>query len=390
MSKDAKARQDGSTAKRWIADKPLLFVVSLLLCFGFIMIYSASALEADEKYGNALHFTMRQGIGAIAGCVGIVVLQIMPIDLLKRWSIWMYLLGIIALILVFTPLGYTAYGASRWIRLGGINIQSSEFAKIALILLLASYLSNNEGRLSDIVGVVVPALVIPLPVIGLLLAEPDFGTTVITVGITGVMLFVAGLQWRFTFLIGAALGAVFSFIAVLEPYRIRRFTSFLDPFKDPEGSGYQVIQGWIAMGSGGWWGQGIATGVAKRGGLPEAHNDFISAVVAEELGVWGWSILIFLYIVLIWRAYQISSHANDLYGSLIGTAVTTMLGVQIVINLGVVVGWMPSKGLVLPFMSYGASAVVAYLICVGLLLRISSETKVLLNESGTRDGGSVP
>lgn len=390
MIMDAKDKTDGSTAKRWIADKPLLFVVSLLLCFGFIMIYSASALEADEKYGNALHFTMRQGAGAIAGCVGIVVLQIMPVDLLKRWSPLMYVLGIIALILVFTPLGYTAYGASRWIRLGGINIQSSEFAKIALILLLARYLSNNEGRLSDIVGVVVPALVIPLPVIGLLLAEPDFGTTVITVGITGVMLFVAGLQWRFTFLIGAALGAVFSFIAVLEPYRIRRFTSFLDPFKDPEGSGYQVIQGWIAMGSGGWWGQGIATGVAKRGGLPEAHNDFISAVVAEELGVWGWSILILLYIVLIWRAYQISSQANDLYGSLIGTAVTTMLSVQIVINLGVVVGWMPSKGLVLPFMSYGASAVVAYLICIGLLLRISSETKVRLNESGTRDGGGVP
>ena len=314
----------------------------------------------------------------------------MPIRLLKKYSLWMYLLGIVALLLVFTPLGYTAYGASRWIRLGGINIQSSEFAKIALILLLAGYLSNNEGRLADFFGVVLPALLIPVPVIALLLAEPDFGTTVITVGITGVMLFVAGLQWRVTFVIGGLVGALFSFIAIFEPYRIRRFTSFFDPFKDPEGSGYQVIQGWIAMGSGGWWGQGIATGVAKRGGLPEAHNDFISAVVAEELGVWGWVLLIILYILLLWRAYHISSHANDLYGSLIGTAVTTMLGVQIVINLGVVVGWMPSKGLVLPFMSYGASAVVAYLICVGLLLRISSETRVLLDAQGAGGGGLKP
>ena len=390
MTMNAAGRPDGEQRKRWIADKGLLLIVSLLLCFGFIMIYSASALEADEKYGNALHFTMRQGVGAIAGCICIVALQVFPMDLLKRYSGWIYLFGILGLLLVFTPLGYTAYGASRWIRLGGINVQSSEFAKIALILLLARYLAENEGRLSDVVGVVIPALAIPVPVIFLLLAEPDFGTTVITVGITGVMLFVAGLQWRWTFGFGAFLGALFSFIAILEPYRIRRFTSFFDPFKDPEGSGYQVIQGWIAMGSGGWWGQGIATGVAKRGGLPEAHNDFISAVVAEELGAWGWSLLIVFYIALIWRAYQISSQANDLYGSLIGTAVTTMLSVQIVINLGVVVGWMPSKGLVLPFMSYGASAVVAYLICVGLLLRISSETRVLLNESGTRNGGIAP
>ena len=138
----------------------------------------------------------------------------------------MYLLGIVALLLVFTPLGYTAYGASRWIRLGGINIQSSEFAKIALILLLAGYLSNNEGRLADFFGVVLPALLIPVPVIVLLLAEPDFGTTVITVGITGVMLFVAGLQWRVTFVIGGLVGALFVYCN-LGAHRIRRFTSFL-------------------------------------------------------------------------------------------------------------------------------------------------------------------
>ena len=259
-----------------------------------------------------------------------------------------------------------------------------------MILVLAHYLANNEGRLGDLTGVAFLAFLIPIPVVVLLMLEPDFGTTVITVALTGVMLFTAGLQWRYTLSFGGLVGLGLTFIAMLAPYRVRRLTSFFDPFKDPEGSGYQVIQGWIAMGSGGWWGQGIATGVAKRGGLPEAHNDFIAAVVAEELGGVGWVVLILLYLALIWRGFHVSANAKDLYGSLVGTAVTTMLSAQIVINIGVVVGWMPSKGLVLPFMSYGASAVVAYLICIGLLLRISSESASASTGYAVSNGGQSP
>ena len=376
--------------RSWRGDKALAVTVSALLCFGLIMVYSASGLEADERYGNALHFVIRQGVGICGGLVFVVLLQMISLEFLRKYAWWMFLIGLVGLALVFTPLGHGALGAKRWISLGGFNVQPSEYAKITLILVLAHYLASNEGRLGDVTGVAIPAVAIPIPVVLLLIFEPDFGTTVITVVLTGVMLFIAGLQWRYTVGLGGLVGAGLGLIAIMEPYRVRRLTSFFDPFRDPEGSGYQVIQGWIAMGSGGWWGQGIATGVAKRGGLPEAHNDFISAVVAEELGVFGWSLLIGLYLVMIWRGFHISTQAKDLYASLVGSAVTAMLSTQVLINIGVVVGWMPSKGLVLPFMSYGASAILAYLICIGLLLRISADSQTETTGYPVTQGGADP
>jgi cell division protein FtsW len=377
-----------TTARRaWLGDKVLALVVAGLLCSGLIMVYSASALGAEERYGNALRYVSRQGAGICAGLVCVALLQLISIETLRRYVWWLFALGLIGLSLVFVPgLGHRAYAASRWISLGGVNIQPSEFAKIALILVLAHHLALNEGRLGDL-AVAFLALVIPIPVVLLLMAEPDFGTTVITVTLTGVMLFIAGLQWRYALGLGGLMMGLLLFVATLAPYRMRRLLSFWDPFKDPEGSGYQVIQGWIAMGSGGWTGQGIATGVAKRGGLPEAHNDFIAAIVAEELGALGWVVLILLYVVLIWRGFHISVHAKDLFSTLMGAAITTMLATQVIINMGVVVGWLPSKGLVLPFMSYGASAIVAYLICIGLLLRISSESSAQQNGYAAPLGG---
>jgi len=366
----------------------LVGTVLLLMGSGVLMILSASSLSADEVYGDALHFSLRQiaGIG-LGGMLAIGVLFV-PWRWLRRSSWWIYGLGIVGLILVFTPMGYRAYAATRWISLGGVNVQPSEFAKIGLVLVMAHYLAANEGRLADLTGVVVPAVALPVPILVLLMLEPDFGTTVITAALAGVMLFVAGLRWRYVLTLGGMAVGSLAFLALLAPYRVRRLVSFTDPFADSSGGGYQVIQGWIAMASGGWTGQGIATGVAKRGGLPEAHNDFISAVVGEELGAIGWLIMIALYLVLTWRGFAIAAGASDLFGAMVASALTTILACQEVINLGVVVGWMPAKGLVLPFMSYGASAVVAHLLCVGLLLRVGMESSERKRDSSIGLGGA--
>lgn len=348
----------------------LLGSVVILAAFGLMMILSASNLAADARYGNGLHFVGRQALGLSAAAVALLAIVFVPYGWLRKLAWPTYLAGLVGLCLVFTPLGYQAYGAVRWISLGGLNIQPSEFAKLGLILVMAHYLAANEGRLADLVGVVVPALVVAVPMVLLLLLEPDFGTTVITCWLVFVMLFVAGLSWRWVVALGGLGAVALGFIAILEPYRIERLKNLGDPFLDPEGGGYQVIQGWIALASGGWAGQGLAAGVAQRGGLPEPHTDFISAVVGEELGAVGWLAMVALYLVVVWRGFGIAARATDLFGALVATALTTLLASQAVINLGVVVGWMPAKGLVLPFLSYGASAVVAHGLAIALLLRV--------------------
>jgi cell division protein FtsW len=294
--------------------------------------------------------------------------------------------SIVALVLVLTPLGHTANNAQRWIALGGVHVQPSEFAKLALILFVGDYLARNEGRLRDVVGVALPAVGLAVPVFVLVMLEPDFGTTVILAGIVGVLLFVGGLPMRWVAVLGGLGVSGLAGLAVLEPYRVKRLVSFLDPFKDPDGAGYQVGQGWIALASGGLYGQGLASGVAQRGFLPEAHTDFIAAVVGEELGAIGFGVLVLGYGVLIWRGTVIASRATDLYGMLVASATTALLGAQTAINLGVVTGLMPAKGLVLPFLSYGSSAVVVHAMCVGLLLRVGMEGRAF-ESAGTRVEG---
>jgi cell division protein FtsW len=350
-------------------------VVAVLCGFGLLMLASASSYLADDTYGNAFHFPARQAAGLALGVTVGVALMAASWRQVRRLAWPIYGLSIVGLLLVFSPLGYEANGAARWISLGGLNLQPSEFAKIAVILIMAHYLDANAGRLTDVIGVVVPALGLIAPLLVLLLFEPDFGSTVILAGLTGLSLLLAGLRWRWVGLLGL-LGAHGGGVLILiEPYRLRRLTGFLDPFADPEGAGYQVVQAWIAMAMGGVGGEGLASGVAQRGFLPEAHTDFIAAVVTEELGAPGWVLLVVAYALLLWRGTVIATRAPDMFGTLLAGGVTGLLGMQVCINLGVVAGFMPAKGLVLPFMSYGASAIAAHAICVALLLKtaLSSE-----------------
>jgi cell division protein FtsW len=367
----AEPRAQGPLAALRRLDWALLALTLALVAFGMLMILSASSLFADQRYGDPLHFVVRQGMGVAFGLVAMVAVLLTPMAWIRRAGPLLYALSLVGLVLVFTPLGHKAYGAVRWISLGPLKIQPSEFARIGLVMTLGWYLARNQGRVNDVVGVVIPALGVSMLMFLLLMAQPDFGTTVLTAALVGVMLFVAGMSWGWVISLFTGAAVLGGFLALLEPYRVKRLLSFSDPFENAEGSGYQVVQGWIAMASGGWTGQGLAGGIAQRGNLPEAHTDFIAAVIGEDLGAIGVSLMIFAFVLLVWRGYAIAARATDLYGALVAAALSTLLASQAVVNLAVLVGWAPPKGLVLPFLSYGASAVVAHLLCVAVLLRIS-------------------
>ena len=369
------ATEQPATPRRNGFDWWLLLTAVALAGFGLLAILSASSLGADAAYDDRFHFVVRQATGLVIGAaVGASVVG-MPYAWLRRlaWPAW--LVSVLLLVAVLTPwLGHTAKGATRWISLGPVNVQPGELAKVALIAMLSHYLANNRGRLADIVGVGLPGLGFVLPLVFLVIFQKDFGTTVILLGLTGVLFFAAGLQWRWMLGGGLATISLLGFLIAVEPYRIRRLVSFLDPFADPDGAGYQVVQGWIALATGGLFGSGLASGVAQRGFLPEPHTDFVSAVVGEELGLFGWLLIVGLMIALVWRAARIAEKAPDLFGMLAATGIAAMFGAQAIINLGVVCGLLPAKGLVLPFLSYGASAVVVHAMCIGVLLKIRLES----------------
>lgn len=355
-------------------DWPLFTITVLLAGLGLLMILSASSLDADATFGNAFHFVSRQAMGLMGGFVIATGIVLAPWSWLRRSAWPFYLFVLLLMSLVMSPLGHEVNGAVRWIRLGPVNLQPSEFAKPALIVVLAHYLACNEGRLRDFVGVVVPGVSLVIPLLVLIFFQKDFGSTVIILGLAGVLLFIAGLQWRYIVGFGAAAFAGLVMLVVIEPFRMRRLTSFIDPFADPDGAGYQVVQGWIALAAGGATGTGLASGVAQRGFLPEAHTDFIIAVIGEELGAVGWAFTVLLLSGLIWRGMVIARRADTLFGMLVATGITAMFAAQAIINIGVVGGVMPAKGLVLPFLSYGASAALCHGMCVGMLLRIGMES----------------
>ena len=358
---------------RW--DWTLFGVACLLVGLGLLMNLSASSMFADERYLNELHFFARQGAGVGLGVFAAALVLQLPYPWLRR-CVWpAYFFTLFLYVLVMTPMGHEAYGAARWIDFGVIKFQPSELGKLTLILALSDYLACNTGRLRDVFGVIVPGISLVIPMFAMMVYQLDFGTTVIFVGLSGVLFFVAGLHPRFLIILGGIAAIALSLLIAVEPYRILRVTSFIDPFADSSGSGYQVVQGWIALASGGWTGQGLASGVAQRGFLPEAHTDFISAVLGEELGAAGWLLMCLAYGVLVWRGLIVAKKAPDLFGLLVAVGITTLIGAQVTINLGVVGGLLPAKGLVLPFLSYGASAIVIHCICIGILLRISQESE---------------
>lgn len=357
-------------------DKSLLWMVVLMASFSLIMVYSASIAYAQHDGGSTYFYLIRQAVfllsGGILGCIAARI----PLRTWKKLTPLVLLFSIMLLIVVLV-MGREINGARRWINMGMINIQPTEVFKLAIILYLSSFFTRRAEILKEFKKVWFAGIPIGLG-LGLIMLEPDFGSFVVVSVIAIGLLFLAGLPFRwFMAVVGFGLLAMIMLV-LFEPYRMARIAGFLDPWADPLGKGYQLTHSLMAIGRGGWFGVGLGASLEKRFYLPEAHTDFILAVIGEEFGFVGILVLMFCYIWLMIRAFSIGKQARDLelfYGSFVAKGIGIWIGIQSFFNIGVNIGFLPTKGLTLPLLSYGGSAVIVVLICVGLLLRVDYENR---------------
>jgi cell division protein FtsW len=360
---------------RW--DPWLLGTAIALIIFGVVMVYSASITLAERNAGNSMYFLYRQLAHALLGLGVIWIVAHGQVRIWEQTGPVLLLFGIALLILVLIPgIGSQINGSTRWVRLGGFNVQPSEFAKVFMVIYVAGYLVRKQDSLRNFTqGILMVGIV--LAIIGtLLLQEPDLGTVVVLTATTLTMLFLGGVRFlHFLACIAAGVGAI-AVLTLISPYRMERVTGFLNPWADPFDSGFQLVQALIAFGRGEWFGVGLGASVQKLFYLPAAHTDFIVAVIAEELGLVGVFLLMLLFAILVGRAFALSRAAerqNKIYHARLSQGLGLLLGFQAMINLGVNLGVLPTKGLTLPFVSYGGSSLLASCFIVGLLLAVSRE-----------------
>ncbi len=354
------------------SDHSLLIITLALSAFGLIMVYSASYIFAQERYGDGLHYFRKQLAYIGVGIILLMIVRFLNYQLWRKAALPIFLLSCFSVVAVHIPgLRHHAGGATRWINLGFTTIQPVEFAKIALLIYMAEKLSRPGINLnafgSGFVKQTWPALLLA----GLCLTQPDFGSVALILLSAGLVLFAAGV--RFRYLLGAILASLpfFYFAIMMVPYRRARLLAFLDPWADPQSAGFQIIQSFIAFYRGGLFGAGLGNSKEKLFYLPEAHNDFILAVIGEELGFIGVFILCVAFSLLIHRSVKIATRADDSFGSILASGIGILLGFTIFLNAGIVLGLLPTKGMNMPFISSGGSATVAALCAVGLLLSIS-------------------
>jgi len=358
-------------------DNSLVVVVMCLLSFGLLMVGSASMAISRTIYHYSYHYVIRQAIFICVGVMCAWVITRIPLRLWQRSSRNLMLVSLFFLIIVLIPgVGHLVNGSRRWLSLGFVSLQVSEFVKLSMILYLASYLSRYSNAIQDSLWAFVKPMVVLFFVGALLLLEPDFGALTVIMLVFLAMLFIAGARLLpFFCMFFLVLGVMVS-LAVFTPYRLLRVTTFLHPWSHAYSSGYQLTQSLIAFGRGGWLGVGLGNSVQKMNYLPEAHSDFIFAVIAEELGFVGEIVLILLFVFLVWRLIVLTRKAssnNQLFSKYISFGVAVWLSVQALINIGVTAGILPTKGLTLPFISYGGSSIMVSCITVGIVLRIAYE-----------------
>lgn len=359
-------------ASRWLAvDKYLFFVVSTLMALGLVMVYSASFAISQQTYGHDLHFVTRQGVAVALGLVLLLAAMLVDYRHYQRPTyVAMAVLGIIAA-LVFVLLMPAVRGSHRWIPLGVFNAQPSEFAKLAVILFLASFLSRKDDRLNEFRRGILPILLVVGSIALLVAVEPDLGTACMITVIAGAMLWVGGISWKYIANIGAIAVVAATTQILRSGYQSQRIIAFLDPWAHHRTSGYQTVQSLTAVGSGGLTGVGFAAGQQKAGFLPDPYTDFIYAVMAEEFGLVGAIVIVALFLVLLWRGVRASLRAPDRFGFYLGIGLTCLLVVQAMINMSIVLNLLPTTGIPLPMISYGGSSMLASCIAVGILLNIS-------------------
>ena len=378
-----------TTDRKSISYDPfLLGSILLLVGMGLVMVYSASAITALDKQGDSFYFLKRQAIAAGIGLIAMGVAMKMGYRRMARLAYPLLVVAVILLVAVLIPgLGHSAGGARRWIRLPGISIQPAEITKVAWVVYLAYSLAKKREKVKSFSVGFLPHLAIAGLLVLLCMAEPDFGSSVALIFLMFVLLFAAGA--KLSYLVGSVLFALpFAYAAIARsPYRMKRILAFLDPWAHRHDVGYQVSESLMSIGSGGLTGLGLGDGRQKLFFLPEAHTDFIFAIIGEELGLLGVLALVLHYGVIIWRGIRASLAAAEPFGTYLGLGITSLIAFQAIVNMSVAMGLVPTKGLTLPFISYGGSSLIVLMGASGLLLSISAnaETPRRLARRPTRE-----
>lgn len=354
-------------------DVKLLFPVLFLVGIGIVMVYSASSALALKKFGTGYYFLKKQAGFALLGIMVLVACRHFPHQFLRNLAYPFLILAIALLIAVkFTKFGYSAGGASRWIRFGGFTFQPSEFARFAMVLYLAYSMDKKQDKLKDFYVGFFPHILVLGILAALIIIQPDFGSVLILGAITWIMLFVGGGRLLHLLASLTALLPVVYYFMINAEYRLKRLMSFLDPWQYPSDEGYQIVHSLMAFGTGGIWGTGIGQGYQKLFYLPEPHTDFIFSVIGEEFGLVGVLVILGLYAMIFWRGIWIARNTENTFGSLLAVGLITSTGLQVGVNMAVTLALLPTKGLTLPFLSYGGTSLLMNMASIGILMNIGA------------------
>ncbi|MCF6093604.1 stage V sporulation protein E [Microaerobacter geothermalis] len=354
---------------------PDFFIIAAslgLLSIGVVMVYSSSAVLSFYQQGDMYFYVKRQFLFAALGVIAMIITMNVDYWIWRKWAKTGLILCFFLLVIVLIPgVGLVRGGASSWLGVGAFSLQPSEFMKLTMILFLSKWLSEHQKQMIFFTKGIIPPLSIVGFAFALIMMQPDLGTGTILVGTAVLMIYVAGA--RLAHLSGLAMLGVAGFVALIlaAPYRIARITGFLDPWQDPQGVGWQLIQSLYAIGPGGLMGLGLGMSRQKFYYVPEPQTDFIFSILAEELGFIGGSFVLLLFLILLWRGFRAAITAPDMFGSLLAVGIVSMIAIQVIINVGVVTGLFPVTGITLPFISYGGSSLTLTLTAVGVLLNIS-------------------
>ncbi|WP_405103780.1 stage V sporulation protein E [Oceanobacillus sp. FSL H7-0719] len=358
-------------------DIVLLTVIFALLIIGVIMVYSASHIWSEYKYDDSLYYLKRQLLFAGAGVIAMFIFMFIPYTTWKKYVNIILFGCFILLIAVLIPgIGMVRGGAQSWIGVGAFSIQPSEFMKLGLIVFLAALLSEKQKYITSLTKGFLPCLLLTFTAFGLIMLQPDLGTGLVLVLTCITMIFIAGARVSHFVSLGV-LGIVgFALLIISAPYRINRITAFLNPWEDPLGDGFQIIQSLYAIGPGGLMGLGLGNSLQKYFYLPEPQTDFIFAILAEELGFIGGTAVILLFFLLLWRGVKVALENTDPFARYLAIGIVAMIAIQAMINISVVIGLIPVTGITLPFLSYGGSSLTLTLCSVGILLNISIHSRI--------------
>jgi len=362
-----------------MSDRPdpwVVGLVAILTTLGLIFVFDASTFVSNYHFGDSYRMILKHAVSAAVGVVLLWICSRCSSDFLRRRAYWIFAASIPLLVATLVPhIGIEVNGARRWIPFGLFNLQPSEFVKIAYVIVVAAWMDRVSDRVRNPLYTMLPVLVVFGAIAGILLGQPDFGTTALLGGIAVMMLLLGGVPlWQ---LVVPAAGLIGGGIALIwtSEYRWNRVMAFVDPEKDPLGAGYHLLQALTAFGSGGVTGQGLGASTSKSGYLPEPHTDFIFSVIGEETGLVGGTILVLLFGLLGWRGFRIAHRHSEPFAQLLAAGLTLIIVLQAMMNMGVVLGLLPTKGIGLPFISYGGSSIMAFLSIGGLLLSLSRELR---------------